>query len=215
MQNLTKKQKEILDFINEYINKNNISPTIEEIRKKFKLKAVSTIHEHLSALKEKGYIKKEENTSRSIKTKQKNRFFKIPVLGNIAAGEPIEVIENLSEYVTVNSDMIKSPKEYYALKVVGDSMIDEGIFDGDTVVIKKQSTAENGQTVVAIIDDEQATLKKIYRENNKIRLQPMNQNMLPFYRKEVEVRGIVIQVIRNIDNQNLEHKIDLIILQVR
>lgn len=202
MQNLTSKQKQILDFINEYINKNNISPTIEEIKKKFKLKAVSTVHEHLSALKEKGYIKKENNTSRSIKTKNENKTFKIPLLGYIAAGQPIDVIENVYEYISVTNNSIKSPKDYYALKVVGDSMIEEGIFDGDTVIIKKQSSADNGQTVVAIIDDEQATLKKIYRENNKFRLQPRNQSMLPIYRKEVEVRGIVVQVIRDINNFN-------------
>ena len=200
MQNLTKKQKEILDCVNYFINKNGISPTIEEIKNKLKLKAVSTVHEHLSALKEKGYIKKENNTSRSIKTKNDNKTFKIPVLGYIAAGQPIDVIENVEDYILVTNDSIKSPKDYYALKVVGDSMIDEGIFDGDTVVIKKQSSADNGQTVVAIIDDEKATLKKIYRENNQFRLQPRNQNMLPFYRKEVEIRGIVIQVVRNIND---------------
>ncbi len=202
MQNLTKKQKQILDFINEYINKNNISPTIEEIKKKFKLKAVSTVHEHLSALKNKGYIKKENNIPRSIKTKGNNKIFKIPLLGYIAAGQPIDVIENIYEYISVTNNSIKSPKDYYALKVVGDSMIEEGIFDGDIVIIKKQSSADNGQTVVAIIDDEQATLKKIYREDKKVRLQPMNTKMLPFYRKEVEIRGIVIQVIRDINNFN-------------
>jgi DNA (cytosine-5)-methyltransferase 1 len=202
MQNLTKKQKEVLDYINIYINKNDISPTIEEVRKKLKLKAVSTVHEHLTSLKEKGYIKKENNTSRSIKTKTENKIFQIPILGYIAAGQPIDIIENVDEYISVTNDSIKSPKEYYALRVVGDSMIEEGIFDGDTVVIKKQSSADNGQTVVAIIDDEQATLKKIYREANQFRLQPRNQNMLPLYRKEVEVRGIVIQVIRNINNFN-------------
>ncbi len=200
MQNLTKKQKEILDFVNLYIDTNSISPTIEEIKKKFKLKAVSTVHEHLSSLREKGYIEKENNMSRSIQTKKELKSFSVPVLGTIAAGFPIDVIENRDDYVTVSSEYIPSPEGYYALRVVGDSMVDEGIFSGDTVVIKKQSSADNGQTVVAIIDDECATLKKLYREDSKFRLQPSNANMLPLFRDEVEVRGVVIQVIRNINN---------------
>jgi DNA (cytosine-5)-methyltransferase 1 len=196
---LTEKQKNIFDFIKEYIHENGISPTIEEIRKKFKLKAISTVHSHIESLIEKGYIAKTENYSRGLEIIGGKKIIEIPIVEKIAAGQPIEAIETKEETISVTNDLIKTPKGYYALRVVGSSMIDEGIFDGDIVIIKKQSSAENGQTVVAIIDDNQATLKKIYREKNKFRLQPSNQTLLPFFRKEVEIRGVVAQVVRNYD----------------
>lgn len=199
MSKLTKKQKQVFDFIKTYISENGISPTIEEIRKELKLKAVSTIHEHINSLEAKGYISKSENSARSLSLmKEIKSVVEIPILGNIAAGQPIEVIENREDFISLADPNIQNSKDYYALRVVGESMIDEGIFDGDVVVIKKQSVAENGQTVVAIIDDNEATLKKLYREKSRFRLEPRNQSMLPFYRKEVEVRGVVVQVIRNI-----------------
>ncbi len=199
MINITKKQKQVLDFINDYIYEYGISPTIEEIRKKLKLKAVSTIHEHINTLKEKGYLSKSNNSARGINTIEVSKsMFKIPIIGRISAGDPIETIEEQPEYISITSPNIKNSKDHFALKVSGNSMIDEGIFDGDIVIIKKQSSAENGQTVVAVIDEDKATLKKIYKEKNNFRLQPANQNLLPLYRKEVEIRGVVIQVIRNI-----------------
>ena len=202
---LTKKQKEVYDFVKSYVDDSGIAPTIEEIRKKLKLKAVSTIHEHILSLREKGYLDKENNMPRGITLlSDMSALVEIPILGRITAGQPLEVVEYADEYISVNKTSIKNPKEYYALKVVGDSMIDEGIFDGDIVVIKKQSVAENGQTVVAVIDDNEATLKKLYREKDRFRLQPANQLMMPFYRTEVEVRGVVVQVIRNMSNQDRE-----------
>jgi len=204
MPNITKKQKEVFDFINTYISENGISPTIEEIRKKLKLKAVSTIHEHINSLKEKGYLSKSENSARSLSLRKEIKsIVEIPIVGNISAGYPIEVIENFEDTISIVNPSIKTSEGYYALRVTGESMIDEGIFDGDVVIIKKQSAAENGQTVVAIIDDNEATLKKIYREKSRFRLEPRNQNMLPFFRKEVEIRGVVVQVIRNINNQKI------------
>ena len=200
MPNITKKQKLVFDFINTYIAENGISPTIEEIRKKLKLRAVSTVHEHIKSLEEKGYLSKSENSARSLLLKKEIKaIVEIPILGRIAAGEPIEVIENREDTISLINPNIQNSNGFYALRVVGDSMIDEGIFDGDIVVIKKQSVAENGQTVVAIIDDNKATLKKLYREKTRFRLEPRNQNMIPFYRKEVEVRGVVVQIIRNIN----------------
>lgn len=199
MLSLTKKQKEIFDFINEYIQENGISPTIEEIRKKFKLNAISTVHGHIEALIEKGYIAKTDNYSRGLEIIGGKKIIEISIVGKIAAGQPIEAIETRDETISLTNDLIKNSKGHYALRVVGNSMIDEGIFDGDIVVIKKQSSAENGQTVVAIIDDNEATLKKIYREKNKFRLQPSNQSLLPIFRKEVEIRGVVVQVVRNYD----------------
>ncbi len=202
MSKLTKKQKRVFDFINTYISENGISPTIEEIRKELKLKAVSTIHEHINSLEAKGYISKSENSARSLSLiKEIKSVVEIPILGNIAAGQPIEAIENREDFISLVDPSIQNSKDYYALRVVGESMVDEGIFDGDIVVIKKQSVAENGQTVVAIIDDNEATLKKLYREKSRFRLEPRNQSMLPFYRKEVEVRGVVVQVIRNIQSE--------------
>lgn len=200
MKTITKKQKQVFDFINIYISENGISPTIEEIRKKLKLKAVSTIHEHIDSLKEKGYLLKSENSARNLlPIREIKSIFEVPILGIIAAGKPIEAIENAEDTISFINPNIKNIKDYYALRVSGESMIDEGIFDGDIVIIKKQSVVENGQTVVAIIDDNEATLKKIYREKSQFRLEPRNQNMLPFYRKEVEIRGVVVQIIRNMD----------------
>lgn len=202
MSTLTKKQKEVYDFINKYIDESGIAPTIDEIRKKLKLKAISTVHEHIASLKEKGYLSKSDNSPRSI-TPQKEikSVIELPIIGRIAAGQPIEAIENIEDTISIINPNIKSAKDHYALRVVGNSMIDEGIFDGDIVVIKKQSVAENGQTVVAIIDDNQATLKKIYREDKKIRLQPRNPDMKPLFRVDVEVRGVVVQVIRDINKE--------------
>lgn len=199
MSTLTKKQKEVFDFINKYIDENGISPTIDEIRIKLKLKAVSTVHEHVSSLKEKGYLSKSENLPRSIMPqKEIKSVIEIPIIGKIAAGQPIEAIEDFNNTISIINPNIKNSKDHYALRVTGDSMIEEGIYDGDIVVIKKQSVAENGQTVVAIIDDNQATLKKIYREDKKIRLQPRNPDMKPLFRIDVEIRGVVVQVIRDI-----------------
>lgn len=202
MSNLTKKQKQVFDFINIYIAENGISPTIEEMRRGLKLKALSTVHEHISSLRKKGYLSKSENIARNITPKKEIKsIIEIPIVGKIAAGQPIEAIEDIQDTISIINPSIKSAKDHYALRVAGDSMIDEGIFNGDIVVIKKQSVAENGQTVVAIIDDNEATLKKLYRDKNRFRLEPRNQTMLPFYRKEVEVRGVVVQVIRNINQE--------------
>tara|TARA_R110000824_G_scaffold401771_1_gene615340 strand:- start:50090 stop:51682 length:1593 start_codon:yes stop_codon:yes gene_type:complete len=199
MQTLTKKQKQVLDFVIDYTAEYGISPTIEEIRGHLGLKAVSTVHEHMNTLKRKGFLTKESGVARSVTLRMiETNTVKIPIVGRIAAGQPIEAIEYLEESVSLSSEGLGNPKNYYALTVSGESMINEGIFDGDIVVIKKQSVAENGQTVVAIIDDNEATLKKIYRERDRYRLQPSNQALLPFYRKDVEIRGVVIQVIRNI-----------------
>ena len=202
MSNLTKKQKQVFDFISTYLAENGIAPIIEEIRKKLKLKAVSTIHEHINSLKKKGYLSKSENSARSLAPQKEIRsVIEIPIIGRIAAGYPIEAIENVGDTISIINPSIKTAEGYYALRVVGDSMIGEGIFNGDIVVIKKQSVAENGQTVVAIIDDNEATLKKLYREKSRFRLEPRNPQMPILFRTDVEVRGVVIQVISTIFDQ--------------
>jgi len=200
---LTKRQKQILDFIKKYIKENGYAPLLEEIKKHFRLSSLSTVHEHIEALESKGYLKKLGNRSRAIeisKNKNLSSLVRIPLLGTIAAGAPIEAIEMPGETIAITRNEIGNYKNYYALRVKGDSMVNEGIFDGDTVIIRKQPTADDGQTVVAIIDDNEATLKKIYREKNRFRLHPANQAMLPFYRREVEIRGIVTKIVRNLEN---------------
>ena len=203
MATLTKRQKQIYDYLKRYIHKNGISPTFEEIRKHLRLRALSTISEHIEELIEKGFITKNGYGARSIEIASKKilDLINIPLLGTIAAGQPIEAIENRSETITLTKNEIGGFGEYYALKVQGNSMIDEGIFDSDIVIIRKQEYADNGQTVVAIIDDNEATLKKLYREKNQIRLQPANPTLFPIYRKEVEIRGVVVRIIRNLEMQ--------------
>lgn len=197
---LTKRQKQVLDFIKTYQSQYEYSPSLEEICKKFKLASVSTAHFHVKRLQEKGLLTKEENQPRSISVFESERMVHVPLLGRISAGFPIEAIED-RETIQIPESQLPKSGEYYALRVRGDSMIDEGIFDGDTVVIKKQSVAENGQTVVAVIDDNQATLKKIYKEKDRFRLEPANQSLLPFFRKEIEIRGVVTQIVRNYDSK--------------
>jgi len=207
---LTPKQKQILEFIKKYLGKNDYSPSLDEIAKHFQL-AKSTVHKHIENLKDKEYLNKTDYQARTIeisKNKNISDSIKIPLLGIIAAGQPIEAIETQGENITISKDDIGKYKKIYALRVQGNSMIDEGIFDGDIVVIKKQEFADNGQTVVAIIDDNEATLKKIYKENGQIRLQPANPTLFPIYRKEVEIRGVVIKIVRNIEKKTEKEKTD-------
>src|SRR3989344_9638352 len=181
MQSLTRPKKRVLDFITSYSRKNDISPSLEEICKGLGLKSVSTIHQHIEELKDSGHLKKESGRHRSIELPRREMMIEIPLLGTITAGQPIETIEIPDEMITITKDDIRRRGKHYALRVQGNSMIDDGIFDGDIVVIRQQQIADDGQTVVAVIDDNQATLKKIYREKNRFRLQPANQSMLPFY----------------------------------
>jgi DNA (cytosine-5)-methyltransferase 1 len=197
----TKKQQQIFDFIQEYVGKHNFSPTFEEIKKRFKLKALSGVHQHIQALVHKGLIKKNKNGARCLELKKSSPdIFEIPIMGTITAGQPIEAVEVPSGAITLSRDEVSASGKLYALKVVGNSMIDEGIFDGDMVIIRQQATAENGQTVVAIIDENEATLKKIYREKNRFRLQPANPKFFPFFRTEIEIRGVVVKTIRNYES---------------
>jgi len=210
---LTKRQKQIFDYIKKFIKAKNYAPSLDEIRRHFRLSSKSTIHQHIEALKIKGYLEKLDYQARSIEISEnkKTKLAEIPLLGTIAAGQPIEAIES-PDVIQVPQDYIGKYGNYYALRVQGNSMIDEGVFDGDTVIIREQRIADNGQMVVAIIDDNQATLKKIYREQDRIRLQPANPALFPIYRKEVEIRGIVAQIIRNLESQlegdTLKRRID-------
>lgn len=197
---LTPKQNQILKYIKKHIKEKDYSPTFAEIAKHFGL-AKSTIHQHIKSLEKKGYLNKLDNQARAIEiieNKKNSDLVKIPLLGTIAAGEPIEAIED-RETIKVSKSQLSKSGEHYALRVRGDSMIDEGIFDGDTVIIRKQPTAENGETVVALINDNEVTLKKIYKETNGFRLQPANPKIKPIFTKELIIQGKVIRVIRNFE----------------
>ncbi|MBI2623728.1 MAG: transcriptional repressor LexA [Candidatus Liptonbacteria bacterium] len=196
---LTKNQKQVLDFVKAYQAKHEYAPSLEEIKRKFRLASVSTAHYYLRKLQEAGQLKKGFNQPRAVSTVEKKQTFEIPIVGAIAAGQPIEAIEVPDETITITKDEISKQGKHYALRVRGNSMIEEGIFDGDIVVIRKQEVAENGQTVVAVVDENEATLKKLYREKGRFRLQPANPSLFPIYRDEVEVRGVVVKIIRNLE----------------
>ncbi len=196
---LTKKQKKFMDFIESYSEKKGFSPSHDEIRKHLKLSSVSTVNHYMKILQEKGYINRKKNTARSVEIGKKESIINIPFKGYIAAGQPIEVIEEYETIPVLRS--LFSNGEFFALGVKGDSMIDEGIFDGDTVIVRKQNTIEDGETAVALINNNEVTLKKIYREKNRIRLEPANPKLKPFYVKEVIIQGKVISTFRNIEEQ--------------
>lgn len=197
LKGLTPKQKKVLDFISNFYEKNDYSPSLEEIARHFK-KSVPTIHQYVGALKTKGFLQKENNVPRGIKPQQE--AVEIPLLGYIAAGEPIEAVSN-PEPIKVSRAMLAKSGLHYALKVKGQSMIDEGIYDGDTVIIKRQETAENGQKVVALIDGYEATLKKIYKEKGGFRLQPANSSMKPIFVRDLIIQGRVMGVLPNYEDR--------------
>jgi repressor LexA len=197
---LTKRQKEILDFLEAFMNENGYAPSFEEIARHFGYTSLATVHEHLENLKQKGYIRKSYNASRSLELVPSGTHaaaVELPLLGNVAAGIPIEAITD-NETIAVPEDFLTRGGEHYVLRVKGDSMIDEQIRDGDFVIVNARRNASNGEMVVALVGGESATVKKFYRENGRVRLQPANTSMPPmFYREqEVAVQGIVIGVIR-------------------
>ena len=198
---LTKRQKEILDFIESFLEAHGYSPSFEEIADYFGYRSLATVHEHLSNLEDKGYIRKNYNESRSIElvdARPSPASPELPLAGTVAAGEPIEAIEE-REHLAVPEDMIAgTAAEHYVLRVRGDSMIDEQIRDGDYVVVEARDDARNGETVIALVDGEDATMKKYYREGSDIRLQPANPALDPIVLDEqrVRVRGVVVGVIR-------------------
>jgi repressor LexA len=197
---LTRRQKEILDFLERHIEKRGYAPTIEEIGEHFGLSSLATVHKHLTNLQEKGVIKRAWNRSRALElvpTEVKVQAIELPLLGRVAAGAPIEAVSS-AETIFVPEDMI-GRKETYVLQVKGDSMIDEQIRDGDYVIVESRKNARDGEMVIALLEDEKATLKKLYRESGgRIRLQPANPRMKPIYvdGRDLRVQGVVIGVLR-------------------
>ena len=197
-------KREILTFVERYSDEYGTYPTLNEIKEAVGLKSTSTVHKHIKDLVESKALIIDATGSYSL-TPVEQRANKVPVIGFIAAGAPIEVVEDVVDHIDV-ADLPKHG-DFYALKVKGDSMIDDGVFDGDIVIIKRQTSAQNGQTVVAIIDENKATLKKIYKEDGKFRLQPANQSMLPLIREDVEVRGVVWSIHRDMNNKLLDEAV--------
>lgn len=191
IKSLTPKQKRVLDFIKKFREDKGFSPSLREIAKHFR-KSVPTIHQFIEALAKKGFLEKRAMAARAIVPNTEER--EIPLLGYIAAGEPIEPIEN-PEPIKAPASMIDSPGQYYALRVKGDSMIEDGILDGDTAVVKHQLTANSGDTVVAITE-KGATLKIFRRKNGKIFLEPRNKRLKTISPRTLNIRGIFCGLIR-------------------
>lgn len=198
---LKPRQKQVLDFVLAYRDKKGGAPSLEEIKKHLRLNSVSTAHYHVKKLQESGHLQKEYNQARALDIPQPERMVRIPLLGRIAAGQPIEAIRE-KESIAVPQSMLAPTGEFFALRVAGDSMIDEDIYDGDIVLVKQQSIAENGQKVVALIDGFETTLKKYYKETDHIRLQPANRTLEPIIvhaHQEFAIQGVVLDVIKNED----------------
>lgn len=198
---LTKRQKEILDYIESFIQEQGYAPSFEEIAESFGYSSLATVHEHLSNLERKGYIRKSYNESRSIELVGHDTgtpVVELPLLGAVAAGLPIEAIQD-TETLAVPPDMVSRRRDNYVLRVEGNSMIEEQIRDGDYIVVQAQDRAEDGQMVVALVGDESATVKKLYREaRGRVRLQPANPTMEPIFvdAADVRIQGVVVGVIR-------------------
>ncbi len=198
---LYKKQRQILDFINQFIQKYQHAPTLQEIASAIGVHSLATVHEHLETLVKKGVIRRFEGAVRGIEVlDQKMANFlegvELPILGFIAAGAPIEPMTDPNASVSVSPTMISGRRRSYVLQVKGNSMIEDGILDGDYVVIEEQETATNGEIVVALLDNGMATLKRFYKEPNRIRLEPANATMAPIYATNVKIQGRVVGVIR-------------------
>ena len=198
---LTRRQKQILDFLSSYIDTNGYAPSFEEIAEQFRFRSLATVHEHLTNLERKGYIQRGHNESRSITLAPPPGHvgaIELPLLGQVAAGEPIEAVTE-QETIAVPTDLVPTRGASYVLKVRGDSMIDEHITDGDYVVVHGKETAENGEMVIALVDGTSATVKRFYREaGGWIRLQPSNDSVraIRVHEDNLLIQGLVVGVIR-------------------
>jgi len=196
---LTKRQKELFDFLDGYLTQHGYAPTLEEIGTRFNLNSLATVHKHLTNLEQKGIIRRTWNHSRAIELIRQGTTTAavvLPLLGRVAAGRPIEALET-ADSLAVPAEFVRR-QNTFVLRVVGSSMVGDGILDGDYIVVEERPTAENGETVVATINGE-ATVKRFYRERTgKIRLQPANDTMQPIMVRErdLQVRGVVVAVLR-------------------
>ena len=196
---LTKRQREIYDYLKDHIRSRGYAPSIAEIGKQFHLSSPATVHKHLTHLEEKGLIRKQQNLSRAIEViPESGNTLSYHVLGEIAAGKPIEALDQ-REVVDLLPDA--RDKDVFVLRVKGNSMIEDHIQNGDYVIVERRDVAENGETVVALIDNDRATLKRFYREGDRIRLQPSHPDMKPIFVREGDfaIQGVVISVLRKFD----------------
>ncbi len=196
---LTKRQREIYEYLKDHIRSRGYAPSIAEIGKQFHLSSPATVHKHLAHLEEKGLIRKQQNLSRAIEIiPESGNTLSYHVLGEIAAGKPIEALDQL-EVVDLLPDA--GDKDVFVLRVKGNSMIEDHIQNGDYVIVERRNVAENGETVVALIDNDRVTLKRFYREGDRIRLQPSHPNMKPIFVREGDfaIQGVVISVLRKFD----------------
>lgn len=203
MEKLTSRQQDILQVIKKLIAKNGYPPTVREIGEEAHLSSPATIHFHLSKLEEKGYIAKGGSKNRTLKLLVENEYInddeniiEVPLLGTVTAGTPIEAIENPDEYFPIPANLIAGKKEVFTLKVSGDSMINVGIYDKDILIVEKKETANNGETVVAMNEDNEVTVKTFYKENGYFRLQPENDTMEPIILDKVTIIGKAIGLYR-------------------
>ena len=199
---LTKKQRQILDYVESFVDSYGYSPSYEEIANAFNYSSLATVHEHLTNLEQKGFLRKNYNKSRSlevVRTDPNSLAMELELLGTVAAGLPLEVYpEQEKETVAVPHDMVRRGNNY-VLRVKGESMIEEQIRDGDYIIVNSRQTADNGEMVVALVDGDSATVKKFYTERDgRVRLQPANPTMQPMYfpADRVQIQGIVVGVIR-------------------
>jgi repressor LexA len=197
---LTRRQRQVLDVIREFIDEHAYSPSLEEIGARLELSSVATVHKHVSHLVMKGYVRRAWNQNRSIEIvdhESDSGVVRLPLSGTIAAGLPLEAVPT-EETVSVPAGMVRNQEKTYVLKVQGDSMINEQIRDGDLVVVEQRDTARDGETVVALVDGSEATLKQLYREGPRVRLQPANPEMRPIFvpADRVQVQGVVVGTIR-------------------
>lgn len=205
MEKLSPRQKLILEFIEREVAEKGYPPSVREIGEAVGLASSSTVHGHLGKLESKGYIRRDPTKPRAIEllspTTQAQRtnrnIVNVPIVGKVTAGQPILAVENIEAHFPISKEFLPGDSEIFSLNVSGDSMIEAGIFDGDIVFVRQQEYADNGDIVVALIDDE-ATVKRFYREADHIRLQPENSTMTPILVKEATILGKVIGVFRHI-----------------
>lgn len=202
---LYKRQRQIVDYIAQYTQKHGYSPTLKEIAECIGVTSLATVHEHISALVKKRVLKKYEGTIRGVEIIDGNYSsqtggIELPVLGFIAAGKPIEAITDPNATFMVAPTFVSGKRRSFVLQVKGDSMIEDGILDGDYVVIEEQPDARNGDIVVALLENGLATLKRFYREATRVRLEPANSTMRPIYATDVQIQGKVVGVIRKFLN---------------